>query len=398
MTILDAAERFASLDRSQVLLNAARCLHSQDQFSECTACFELCPVQAITEGKPPALSAEICQSCLACIPACPLGAYQADDDVSSLLNCAAHVEGKSVELLCGLHPHPETGVEEAATGIQLRGCLAALGSAAYLSLSALGMERISLRVDACFECKWASLRGQIDRQAAEAAIFLDAWDRAGAMVTVEQVDTPVKRPFWNAKNPPLSRRDLFRMLGRQGQMAMARAMENEQAAHEKQPGRQRRRLLGAMGHLPPRTRQPESRLEGFALLKVTEACNACGTCEKGCPTHALEFLKDEKEMTFRLSFSPQACIGCELCAHVCGPAAITVDPAPSFGEVFGPEEPVLLQSGKLARCSHCRSWMAERPGKKLCDLCEFRRAHPFGSTMPPGLQARKARPGNESPS
>ena len=47
MSLLDAAERFASLDRSQVLLEPKRCLHAQDQFSECAACFEVCPAGAV---------------------------------------------------------------------------------------------------------------------------------------------------------------------------------------------------------------------------------------------------------------------------------------------------------------------------------------------------------------
>ncbi len=390
MSILDAAERFASLDRSQVVLDAKRCLHAQDQFSECAACFEICPVQAITAGKPPALSLEACQSCLACIPVCPVGAYQADDDVSSLLNCAAHVEGKSIELLCGLHPHPEKGLAADGIGIQLRGCLAGLGSAAYLSLSALGMEQVILRMDACTECRWAGLQSQIEHQARTAADFLGAWGRRDQLVSIENVKKPVERPFWNAKNPPLSRRDLFRMLGRQGQMAMARAMENEPQAAEKLPGRERRRMLNAIAHLPSPDTYPGLHLEGFAMVKVSEACTACGACDKGCPASALHFEKNEEARTFSLSFSPQTCIDCGLCEGFCVPAAITVESAPSFEQVFGSGEPVLLQSGNLVRCEHCRTWMAERPGRKYCDLCEFRRAHPFGSVMPPGFKPHAA--------
>ena len=96
MSLLDAAERFASLDRSQVLLDAKRCLHSQDRGSECAACFDICPVNAITASKPPALAAEACQGCFACIPACPTGAYRVDDDVSSLINCVTHVDHQPV--------------------------------------------------------------------------------------------------------------------------------------------------------------------------------------------------------------------------------------------------------------------------------------------------------------
>ncbi|HEY6073322.1 MAG TPA: hypothetical protein VIV15_08025 [Anaerolineales bacterium] len=300
------------------------------------------------------------------------------------------MEGKSIELLCGLHPHPGKGVAAEGIGIQLRGSLAGLGSAAYISLSALGMEQVILRMDAFTGCRWAALQSQIEHQARTAADFLEAWGRRDQLVSIKNVEKPVERPFWNAKNPPLSRRDLFRMLGRQGQMAMARAMEKEDTGLEKQPGRERRRLLSAFAHLPSPEPFPGLRLEGFAMVKVSEACTACGACDKGCPAGALHFEKNEEAKTFSLSFSPQACIDCCLCEGFCVPAAIKVESAPTFEQVFGSGEPVLLQSGKLVRCEHCRSWMSERPGRKFCDLCEFRRTNPFGSVMPPGFKPRAA--------
>ncbi len=53
MSLFDAAERFAAMDRSQVILDPKRCLHSLDQNSTCSACLGLCPENAILEGKPP---------------------------------------------------------------------------------------------------------------------------------------------------------------------------------------------------------------------------------------------------------------------------------------------------------------------------------------------------------
>jgi len=142
VSLLNAAERFASIDRSQVLLDGKRCLHAQDQSSDCEACFSVCPVAAITAGKPPTLDVERCESCLACLPVCPVGAYRADDNVADLLTCATHIEDQPVELLCGLHPQPGTGANPEAIGIQIQGCLVGLGSGAFLTLSALGVKRL----------------------------------------------------------------------------------------------------------------------------------------------------------------------------------------------------------------------------------------------------------------
>ena len=111
-------------------------------------------------------------------------------------------------------------------GIQIHGCLAGLGTGAYLTLSALGLERIILRTDACSSCKWHSLSPEIHNQAERANRFLSAWNKMDNVTCLDEIKAPVERPLWDVKNPPLSRRDLFRMMARQGQVAMARAMEN----------------------------------------------------------------------------------------------------------------------------------------------------------------------------
>lgn len=385
MSLLDAAERFAAIDRSQILLDAGRCLHSYDQVSECSSCYEVCPVSAITAGKPPVLDTEHCQSCLACLPVCPVGAYRGDDDVADLLKCATHVEDPVVEILCGPHPHPEAGLGQDVVGIQIRGCLAGLGTGAYLTLSTLGTKRVLSRTDNCRDCKWGALHSRIQDQAVRANRFLSAWDLEEVVNCVSDIGSPVERPHWNAKNPPLSRRDLFRMMARQGQVAMARAMENGVSAAEHKPGRDRLRLLSAVAHLPdPQTHGSWEVVDGlnFATLSVSEACTACGACSKACPTQALKLIRDEEAMTFSLSFIPQNCIGCDLCDHVCMPDAIHLNHSPAFEEVLGTREPVIAASGGMVRCEHCRSWIAKRDGVRLCSLCEYRRTHPFGSLIP----------------
>jgi len=396
VSLLNAAERFASIDRSQVLMDSARCLHSQDQYSECAACFSICPVEAISTGKPPSINTELCQSCLACIPACPVGAYRADDDVSILLNCATHIEDQPVELLCGLHPHPETGADSESIGIQIHGCLAGLGTGAYLTLSALGLERLIVRADACSACEWHSLHREIHSQTERASRFLAAWDKVDPIICLDELEAPVERMAWKATNPPLSRRDLFRMMAKQGQVALARAMENGVTASKRQPGRDRLRLLSAVSHLPSAQAAvlgggdaaSSGYLEGFnfATLTISDSCTACGACGRVCPTKALCFEKNEDKMTFSISFSAQNCIGCDLCEHVCLPDAITLDHAPTFGKVFSVKESVVVESGSMVRCERCKTLMAARDGMKLCQLCEYRRMHPFGSMMPKKIQ------------
>ena len=390
MSLFDAAERFASLDRSQILLNASRCLHSQDQSSECVACFDLCPVDAITTGTPPTLDAELCQSCFACLPACPVGAFHGNDDVASLLTCATPVDGQIVELLCGLHPQPGGGLDTDAIGLRIHGCLAGLGLGAYLALSALGLNRLIIRTDACPGCKWHSLGHEIHRQTAGANGILSAWISGGPIVCTEEITSPVERALRDVKNPPLSRRDLFRMMARQGQVAMARAMENKTADSSRQPGRDRLRLLAAISHLGAPAAELDLTGLGFAALTISDACTACGACGRACPTGALLFEKNEEQMTFAISFSAQQCIACDRCDHVCLPDAISIDRFPDFEQVFGAKASVLIASGQLVRCERCKTLMSERNGVKLCPLCEHRRMYPLGS-MPPKKVMKETR-------
>jgi ferredoxin len=199
---------------------------------------------------------------------------------------------------------------------------------------------------------------------------------------MDEIEVPVERVLWSAKNPPMSRRDLFRLVARQGQVAMARAMENGAASAERKPGRDRLRLLSAVSHLPEPSASADLNGFGFATLTIADSCTACGACGRACPTQTLKFEKNEEEMTFAISFAAQNCIDCGLCDHVCLPDAIIFNHAPTFEEVFGLKEPSIAESGELVRCERCKNLMAKREGVKYCSLCEYRRTHPFGSMMP----------------
>ena len=387
MNLFDVADRFAALDHSDVRLDTERCLHSLYRFSGCEACFDICPVSAITPGKPPALNSEKCQTCLTCLTVCPVGAYAADDAVVSLLNSVTHLEGSALELLCERNPQAALGFSEASTGIRVRGCLAGLGCGAYLTLAAFGFEHILVRTDACAGCEWGTLPRQVEVQVKQAKQLLEAWGKAEILDCVSELDSPLERPLWEATNPPLSRRDLFRLAARQGQIAIARAIEDGQSHPGRRPGRDRLRLLGAVAHLPaPQPGYTGSLMDmDFAWVSISETCTACGVCARACPTSALQFEKNEDEKAFTLTFSARNCIGCEMCVHVCAPSAVSVNHTPTFAQIFG-KETMTLQEGELVKCELCGILMAARPNVHLCPLCEYRRTHPFGSMLQPGLK------------
>jgi Fe-S-cluster-containing hydrogenase component 2 len=390
MNLVSVAERVAAIERSGVAFEPRRCLRAGDKFSTCEICQQVCPVAAIQPGTPPAFKADACIRCWACLPACPVGAFGADDAVPALLNCAARLEADALELLCEQHPHGQAGLSPANVGVRVRGCLAGLGVSAYLALVALGLEHIWVRTDACAQCAWGSLRSQVEAHVDQARRLLEPWGRAQALEFVASESSPAlnPRPIWEADNPPLSRRDLFRMASRRGQVMMARAMTQGPDNGAQRPAVERQRVINAIARLPiqPQTNESASLPAGtgFGSVSVSEACTACGVCSRACPTGALQFHQDG-EVHYQLVFSAATCIGCETCRHVCVSGAVAVNPRPTVGAVFNQKAPVVLRAGGLMRCDRCHVLTAARPGARLCPTCEFRRQHPLGPRPVPGL-------------
>jgi ferredoxin len=405
VNLLDAAERLAAIDRSEVVFDPQCCLHGQDRFSTCQACFDCCPVGAIQAGEPPQFNSEACVTCLACLPVCPVGAFAADDAVPALLNCLSRLGSASIELLCEVHPDIESGLPGVECGVQVRGCLAGLGAAAYLMALAVGVQRVYPRLEVCADCPVGALAGEVQEWVGRAHTLLEAWgwqerlapvwSLADALADAEAVE----RPCWDADNPPLSRRDLFRLAGRQGSLAAARALMMESREHARVPGRERRRLLSVLPRLAlePVTSPPASgmddtgiRATGFGWASLRAGCTACGVCARACPTGALSF--EDEEQTFTLAFDPRLCIACETCVHVCAPDVLSIDPAPPLASVLEVQEAQVLLQGEFRRCTRCRARFAVEGDEKLCPVCEFRSKNPFGTALPPALVGKKMMP------
>ena len=275
-------------------------------------------------------------------------------------------------------------------GIRVRGCLAGLGTGAYLALAALDLEHILVRTDACSGCEWGSLSNKVEVQVRQAKQFLEVWGKEEILDLVTVLDTPVERPLWEATNPPLSRRDVFRILAQQGKVAVARAIENERTNPGHHPGRDRLRMLGAIAHLPAPKPGYNASLKdmNFAWVSASEACTACAVCTRSCPTDALQYEKYENETKYKLKFSAHNCVGCEMCIHVCVPSALSINHSPTFAQIFD-EEIVILQEGGLVQCERCGILMATQPNVHLCPLCEYQRMHPFEPRLLPGLNGTK---------
>jgi ferredoxin len=415
VNLLGIIEKLAADDpeRTGVKLQPDRCLHGRARLSGCTACLDVCPTAAIQSERPidgdrppradlppaqgsrvrrpPSLNEAACVRCRACLPACPTGAYRAIDQLATVLQAASDRPGAGLELLCSYHPEPASGPAHLGVAVQVRGCLAGLGNGLLLALAVLAPGAIVLRTEACADCPLTGLHGAILRHVEQARQLLHPWNQADLFSCTcnSPAETMVSRPLHQAGARTYSRRNLF-----------APAADNEMplppwlaAALAEGDGSQRpanqRLLVAALERLNQRWPQTPPSLAGLGLASLyvdEDACTACGTCARICPTAALQF--EQKQNAFRLTVSAQQCIACELCARVCAPGAIKVETAPSYYYLFNELGPLVMAEGVLDQCQKCGGSYAARPEQSLCTVCSIRRDHPFAPSWPPARACR----------
>lgn len=354
-------------ERAAVSAESERCVRRFNRENPCRLCIDGCPTQAIgfaPEGI--AFDAAACVACGFCVRVCPTGVFDGHDETPRLLQCVAALPHRTaLDLLCSYAPATASGGGDAT--VQIEGCLASLGTAAYLGLAALGVERVGVRVEACAECPIGVLRGEIERVCEDA--------RCLAQVDVAAVDVlprPTARvPLHTTRAPQMSRRSLFRRaVGSEPPLAL---LPDASPPNGKAPPRERRALLHVLEHLPAE-RIADSAY--FPLFAASAACTACQVCATVCPTGALWF--EAVEGVFELGFAPLACTECGLCVELCAPGALQPVKAVAYAEA----QPVVLLSGSVRECNRCHAlYVGEGP---LCPACAFRREHPFGSRPRPG--------------
>ena len=345
-------------------IQAEKCLRFRG--AACSRCIDACPVEALSFDSTIVLSKEKCLQCGMCLHSCHTGVFSAKDEWDFLIKSVSGFLSKtSLELICGFHPEPETGISGCENAVKTANCLAALSPSLYIALQAIGMERIFLRLDACAECP-AGL------QKAKPAIQTIAASHAAILRLVESpLAEMVRRPVQTYKDTAISRRGLFRSLVGQG---------GEHPFGCQAASSERTRLLRSLEIFFQSNEKDGKSIEGlpFFEMSLTDNCNACMACARCCPSGAIKASITNKNL-FKLEFAPGLCLDCKLCVAACRLDAILRTPLKTLANVEASLHRVILED-EVQTCSRCKTpFRAEEKDQTLCPACAFRRDNPFGA-------------------
>jgi NAD-dependent dihydropyrimidine dehydrogenase PreA subunit len=313
---------------------------------------------------------------------------------------ARQPEQRALELVCAEHPGASLG-DRRRVVVRLGTCADDLARHELLELLTLGATDVLVRLDGCGAAATASarLRPLVALLEASGADRLHVAEGAGAEAPgsgapgaegpaagAPGAGTPGvadrrprglrrRRAVLDAEHMPLSRRQV---------MGLAHPAPRQLPDEDVHP---QVRLVAAARELLAPDAPALATLAAPAAALSARGCTACGVCVQACPTDALTLRHSAASgpAITTLLQDPAACDGCLRCVDLCPQDALAAAGSVSWQEVLGGGL-TPLQTLATAPCERCGTRFPTPSGERLCPVCAYRRANPFGSFVPPTAQ------------
>lgn len=359
----------AQISRGPVQVAVARCTHARHRRSVCAVCADACPFAAIRlpevgEAKAAAIDTEVCQGCGLCIPACPTQALFSDrwpmpapGDHYASLACVAVAK---------------RGAESTVP------CLGAVEPVFWLTAA----EHPILAYHAnCSECALAA-GGEALKQHVAVARNLAALQGKELLLVLQPTTGLLTAPkALRESEPTVSRRDFFRLAGREARVDALAAVLAPPPAVAWQGGRLLRQVslrrqaigawLAAVGASIAKSVEVAADLPLWQIGLQQGDCSGCGLCSEVCPEEALIWREaaapegSESQHQATLNFDIGRCDGCRLCTDVCPQRVLQLTPAK---QPFPTGETSLLRMERR-QCQHCATWFSAEADEDICPQC-----------------------------
>ena len=315
--------------------NTLPCLRCKSSKSSCTACMDVCPVNAVEIEDGSIDIADTCRKCGLCVAACPTEAFvsvklapkKLYDKIASA--AAAH-ETAYVTCTRALGRMPRENEV-------VIGCIGDISPETWFSLM-VDYPNLSvyLPLGVCDKCKNTTGEEALGNNIAQA----EEWAGIGMGLEVEPGDlTCVKRREFERKEfmDKIMKSTGLAVSAMNPAVAAVTSVAQRMKEHSKRitdlektlnaacgvSTQKRRRILTQGRQLMLTTLRAHPDLAGNITIQLPEcdymACTMCGDCVRICPLHANDLVNGG-----RFTVEPTYCIGCGLCAEICEEHALSM--------------------------------------------------------------------------
>lgn len=344
-------------------LNAGACLSLRSRDSDCSACVEICPAEALTIEAASIAVVDSCTACGRCAATCPTGALRLERREAPLPVPQRGAPLKELVFECERIP-----AESAVAGAICVSCTGALSTTDLVKHYAASPAASLAIVDRglCTDCPSGGGSCHPASAAVSLAAFLieEVTHVPGRVSIVERAlprniaARPVRRPLEEIDS---SRRHFFRRALSVAQPEAPAPRPDRRARITDTPRRHltealRRLAAGGEGSLPAAF---------FPLIEITDSCHNHGVCAAICPTGALRSY--EEGGILGLELDAAACIACGDCARGCPEKAIRLVPVRQGGDAPAGIERLTRHSSR--ECARCDDEFPARADEELCPAC-----------------------------